>query len=364
MGPQNRLTSLCSFLVLIFFISVLAEAKDIEIPFHEAWINSPHGDFTDEPFAHWNEEGTVPEECAACHSTTGRLDYLGADGSEAWVTDSTAPVEEGVQCIACHNHVASHLTEVTFTSGMTVNRAEADARCMNCHGGRASGNDVSASIAKANVADDEVSSDLRFINIHYAPAAASRFGSEAGGGYEYAGKDYMKFYYHDDFATQCNDCHSPHSTEVRVELCTECHQGVSEFEDIAAIRSTEGDFDGDGDLSEGIKYEVEGLREILSEAIGLYANEVAGSAIVYGNGYPYFFNDKNGNGIADADELARSNGYSNWTPRLLKAAYNYQVVTKDHGAYVHNPQYMLQLLNDSIQDLGEKISVPATARPE
>ena len=40
------------------------------------------------------------------------------------------------------------------------------------------------------------------------------------------------------------------------------------------------------------------------------------------------------------------NRYRSWTPRLLKAAYNYQVVSKDPGAYTHNPTYALQLLHD------------------
>lgn len=357
-------TFLLCFLTTFVLASAFGQDKDVDIPFYHVWVNSPHGDFTGEPFAHWNEDGEVPKSCAACHSTTGRLDFLGADGSEAWVVESSAPIEEGVQCVACHNQVAMHLTEVTFPSGKTVVREEADARCMNCHSGRESGNSVRAAIEEAGVPDDQVSSDLHFLNVHYATAAVSRFGAEAGGGFEYDGKSYMEFFYHDDYATQCNDCHSPHSTEVRVQLCTDCHQGVTEFEDIAAIRSTEGDFDGDGDEQEGIKYEIEGLREALFSAITTYATDVAGSSIAYGNGYPYFFNDKNGNGTADGDEMARSNGYSNWTPRLLKAAYNYQVATKDHGAFVHNPQYVIQLLNDSIQDLGEQVSVPSTARPE
>ena len=36
---------------------------------------------------------------------------------------------------------------------------------------------------------------------------------------------------------------------------------------------------------------------------------------------------------------------------LLQAAYNYQFVGKDHGAYAHNPHYATQLLIDSMEDL-------------
>jgi len=44
--------------------------------------------------------------------------------------------------------------------------------------------------------------------------------------------------------------------------------------------------------------------------------------------------------------------YRTWTPDLLKAAYNYHYVIKDPGSYSHNPRYIMQLLYDSIDDLG------------
>ena len=45
------------------------------------------------------------------------------------------------------------------------------------------------------------------------------------------------------------------------------------------------------------------------------------------------------------------NKYAAWTPRLLKAAYNYQFVATDPGAYAHNAPYVLQRLHDSLADL-------------
>ena len=54
-----------------------------------------------------------------------------------------------------------------------------------------------------------------------------------------------------------------------------------------------------------------------------------------------------------------------WTPRLMKAAYNYQFVFKDPGAYAHNPTYATQLLHDALADLGAKVKVDIAkaARP-
>ncbi|MFQ3231354.1 MAG: hypothetical protein ACI9DO_002740, partial [Reinekea sp.] len=80
---QSLLIIMIALFSVTFFGSALAAEREIKIPFYEAWVNSPHADFTSEAFAHWNEEDVkaVPESCAACHSTTGHLDFLGADGS-------------------------------------------------------------------------------------------------------------------------------------------------------------------------------------------------------------------------------------------------------------------------------------------
>jgi hypothetical protein len=78
---------------------------------------------------------------------------------------------------------------------------------------------------------------------------------------------------------------------------------------------------------------------------------------VYSDANPYFFIDSNGNRIADGEEVRMPNKYDAWTPRLLKAAYNYQFVSKDPGAYAHNPTYALQLLYDSLSDLGARVPV-------
>ena len=84
--------------------------------------------------------------------------------------------------------------------------------------------------------------------------------------------------------------------------------------------------------------------------------------IVYDAGvYSYFFYDLDGDGQADPDEANSDNRYYSWSPRLLRAAYNYQWVAKEPGAYVHNPVYILQILYDSLADLG--VDVGRFVRP-
>ncbi len=58
--------------------------------------------------------------------------------------------------------------------------------CMNCHQGRAS--TVGVNKLTKGLDDDTVSDKLRFQNVHYFAAGATRFGTEAKGAYEYDGK--------------------------------------------------------------------------------------------------------------------------------------------------------------------------------
>lgn len=329
-----------------------------EIPFADQWVNSPHNDTTAEAFNHWNEDGEVEVACAKCHSTPGYLDFLGADGSAAGVVDAPAPLGTTVQCVACHNEVTLTKTSVVFPSGIELTDLGDQSRCMECHQGRTSKVQVDEAISAAVGEDlDTVSADLRFLNIHYYAAAATRYGTEVKGGYEYEGKTYDARFDHVAGYDSCISCHNMHTLEIKVDVCSTCHTGVASVEDVENIRMRGSlvDYDGDGDVSEPIKSELEGLQALLYQNIQAYASEVAGSAIVYDPArYPYFFADANGNGAVDEGE----EGYASWTGRLLRAAYNYQVSVKDPGAFAHGGKYIIQLLYDSIEDLNGQISTP------
>jgi hypothetical protein len=336
-----------------------------DLPFVQAWIGSAHADATAEAFRHWDADTPqeVPTSCAKCHTPTGYMDYLGADGSAVGVVDSAQPVSNGITCIACHNDAAVALSSVTFPSGAVVENLGPEARCMVCHQGRASGLDIDEAIATNALTDtlDTVSADLRFTNIHYFAAAATLYGNVAGGGYQYAGNTYDGKFGHVSEADTCIGCHNQHTLEIRVEKCQECHQNVTSAADLVNIRMNGSlvDYDGDGSITEGIAGEVSGLQEILLKAIQAYGKEVAGTPIVYDPGsYPYFFIDTNDNGTADTDELNSDNGYASWTGRLLKAAYNYQLSIKDPGAFAHNAKYIIELLYDSTADLNTAITTP------
>jgi len=208
------------------------------------------------------------------------------------------------------------------------------------------------------LADDKVSAGIAFINIHYAAAASTQFGDLARGGYEYAGQSYAGPFGHVETFGTCVSCHGAHETQVKLDDCTTCHQGATDFR---AIRTTQLDILGMGDTSAGIAVAINDLQVRLGAAIMTHATEVGGGAIIYSDvTYPYFFNDLNANGVVDDGEAAFLNRYQNWTPRLLRAAYNYQFVNKDRGAFAHNPRYAIQLLIDSMTDLAKVASVDVT----
>ena len=337
------------------------------IPNYQAWRTSGHADRTAEAFRHWDTEdpAEVPAACARCHSPDGFRDYIGEDGSEAGVVNAAAPVGGVIGCDACHNETADALSAVTFPSGVELDGLGPEARCMTCHQGRASSDTLSADIAAAGVGDDETSDMLHFVNIHYYAAGATINAGRVRGGYQYEAEldaVYDWRFRHAPGLETCTGCHDPHSLEVRLDTCAGCHAGVEGLDDLKDIRqlaSQASDYDGDGDLSEGIYFEIEGLRARLFEGLRAYAAEQGLGQICYAGGaYPYFFLDTDGDGQCSDTEAAYPNRFSAWTPRLLKAAYNFQVSSKDPGAFAHNAKYIIQLLHDSITDLNAALATP------
>ena len=183
------------------------------------------------------------------------------------------------------------------------------------------------------------------------------FGSDAAGFYEYDGKTYAGTNQHPVVNDKpgCVGCHDAHNGTPDEEACKACH-GETPVDDIRGMSST-GDYNGDGDVTQGIRTEYRSLRDVLYTELQKYAKTTLGKPIVYDtNTYPYWFNDTNSNGELDEGENAYSNAYSTWSPRLLKAAYNFNFLRKNPGAAVHNGKYVIQIIIDSIEDLGGDIS--------
>ncbi len=324
---------------------------------------SGHADAAAEAFVHWDGEtpAEVPTSCAKCHTSAGYQDFI-VDGK----VDAAVPAAPSgtLECATCHNDTAAAMTSVTFPSGIVVENLGPEAICMTCHQGRQSKVSVDKKITDFAVTDvdavvapikDKDGKDVNFTfpNVHYFAAAGTLYGSQAHVGYEYDGKLYDIKNQHVDGYDTCLGCHDQHSLEVKVEACAECHEGVVAVDDLKNVRepSSYPDYDGDGDVTEGVAFEVAGLQETLYSSIQAYAKEVAGLGIVYDAATnPYWFADADGDGAIDQVDGKNVN-YNAFTARLMKATYNYQVSVKDPGAFAHGGKYVMELLYDSIEDL-------------
>ncbi|GAB4478859.1 MAG: hypothetical protein Kow00124_23730 [Anaerolineae bacterium] len=340
-------------------IMSLNEVLSSPVDMAAAHRNDPgHFDGTAEAFRHWDAEGEVPGSCARCHSAEGVAFFLkegvnvSAEPANSFACHTCHTFEEGIAVIS--------VGEVTFPSGAVLSFGEGveSNLCLLCHQGRSSTPTVNRVLGDRPV--DTPDETISFQNIHYFAAGATLFGGEAQGAYQYAGKEYLGRFEHVNGFNTCADCHDVHALTPNVTACSGCH-GSEEPE---TYRISETDFDGDGDVTEGIAGEIETMSEALYVAMQTYAVETGGIPIAYNSAaYPYFFVDVNGDGLSTPDEAIRDNRYLAWTPRLLRAAFNYQYVQKDPGAFAHNGKYIIQVLYDSLEDIGGAEAVAGMTRP-
>jgi len=330
----------------------------------EAWGSAEgfHGDYMGPAF-----EG---HGCVPCHSPEGLIELSNTGEYPAEVSTDVAVIA----CIACHDLRARNAADDGYELGSrrtisnfafdnartldpenpaTIEGLGDNALCMTCHQGRESTASVNAKVAGP--------APYSFSNIHYLAAAATLFGNQAKGAYEYDGKVYSSKFEHVESNDLCVECHNAHSGELYLydsitnetsapTTCDACHPEVvdtGDYEtDHLAVRDIRMngsyiDYDGDGDTDEGIFYEVETLQEILLGLVEDYAATVIGIPIEYNpDAYPYYF------------KLGTTDRYVDFDAKLLKAAYNLQVSLVDPGSYAHNGTYTIEYLYDSIEDLG------------
>lgn len=324
------------------------------------WLQSGHADAKSPAFTHWKDEGAIPPVCSTCHSGAGFRAFHGLDGSAPGLPEAPMPIGGVVDCETCHTPRLSDVREVRMASGVLHPVSGVEAACTTCHQSRASGASVDKAVGERD--PDQPDPELSFINPHYATAASTWLGGFGASGYQYPGKDYSGRFFHARPVATCVSCHEPHTLKVATETCLTCHEDGNPRD----IRISRRSHDGSGKLSVGIHADVEGLSARLMQMMVAYSREVAGVTLIHDpHSYPYFFADANGDGVADQDKGAPQS-YNAFTPRLLRATFNWKLVTADTGAYAHNPHYAMELLYDSIEDLAKPMGVDISdlgARP-
>jgi len=136
-----------------------------------------HFDRGSQPFHDWDKEKEIPAVCARCHGANSLPEYL-KEGK-----NTPAPhVKNGFACTNCHadllTYARHNVPKVTFPSGVTVDSGNNDSNlCMTCHQGRESTASVNKAIA--GLALDTPDPKLNFLHVHYYPAGATMYGTEA-----------------------------------------------------------------------------------------------------------------------------------------------------------------------------------------
>jgi len=202
----RRYVPLIALLLLALGLGACASE---EPPPEQLWETSAHADTESAAFTNWDnrDPAEISTSCAKCHSTPGYRDFLGDDGSQPGQVDQPAAVGTTIECEACHNDAASAKTAVVMPSGASINGLGREANCMECHQGRASGFQIQD--ATDGLPLDALNSELSFINVHSSPVSPTQYGSQASGGYEYAGREYAEQYRHTPEFQSCAQCHNP-----------------------------------------------------------------------------------------------------------------------------------------------------------
>jgi hypothetical protein len=216
-------------------------------------------------------------------------------------------------------------------------------------------------------------SGAAFQDGHNLVAAATFFGGNAAGYYEYAitwdplptgsaTKTYLRLGSHS--GAVCTNCHDAHGLAIPTTFtcgfgCHATHAGTSD-QTMAGLRLKTGRWYMSG-TDQGVYQNFLQMRALLYTAIQRYSlakgNVGAGTAVICFNdgagGDSFFLGTAEGQSDGGCSTLLWGKPGSNtaYTPRLLRAVYDYRLLVQDPGAWAHNPRYATEIMYDAIRDL-------------
>ena len=302
-------------------------------------------------WSHYDFKGADRAACQRCHTATGAANFL--DDPAGYtptqnVFAATGQQKEMLYCSGCHTGSTSELRD---PGALTINFTGASASfpdagpsnvCIACHSGRESGDSIKVKAGDIN--------NMSFVNSHYLAAGGTLF---AKIGYHYEGRTYdQPVNLHSTIGSNgsgpCVTCHmvdadpatpANHTFEAvtkdaaglviainNASLCTGCHVGGSLALDATIVN----------DLEEGFHAALAALEVQLQD-----------KGIFFANSHPYFFKDPNGDGFT-ADEAISANAYKTWgNKETMGAAFNFNLLEHEPGAFAHNVRYVQRLIWDS-----------------
>ena len=343
---------------------------------------------------HGAPQGFTSAACYQCHG--------GAGGLTAYLTTAPAALTSAVmtdankvtafQCNTCHAYNGQDMTGLradTTTLYFPPQKAGAasaatvvvDASamppgfsiCASCHSGRE--NSTSVDLALVGKVNGVFATGI--VNMHYLPAAATIFGSQASVAYQFAGKTYTGkpvFWnaatngaapgpYGSPHGADCSKCHDAQSTahSFTIDLDKTVPGGL--YHGVKNTKSCNGCHVAPHDLAP-VEAEYQAHTAELLAAINTYvtsagnlaafqsANGASATGICYdGNTYGYVLVKTAAGCSATAAKFDLTS---------MKAAYNLHYTQKEPGAWAHNEAYITQIIFDSISSLG---ATPSFTRP-
>jgi hypothetical protein len=312
----------------------------IHHPTYDEWQSSAHAGIV--------EDAALNKSCAKCHNGLFAPDYL--DNPEGFAALAANPTESlMLTCAGCHEPHGNanpgslrdaSVTDRALPNGVLVEKAGAGRLCMACHNGRRTNTDVNNQIANGNAhlgPHHSVQGDMiTGVNAYQAINPSFFWASSK----------------HILVQDACVTCHThPHPGDPEsgianfmghnfrpvVEACAPCHGTIASFRDVMAKQ----DYDGDGQV-EGVQDEVDGLLEVLEQSIVAASTTQAAHDSLTAN-----FEGRMGDATLT-------------TVDQRKAAYNWAFVSFDGSHGVHNANYAVQLLQQSILFL-DSTALPAEA---
>jgi hypothetical protein len=301
-------------------------------PYLSEWEDSPHAF---EVGSEWKNE--FSSGCWGCHEGVAAAKRLAGDVSNFYSTgtistrpDTTDAPAGPINCQTCHDsHRAESLGQLRTIADVPLVTSNGESPviseggtgklCMHCHHARRGH-------------ESNVPTGRSHFGPHSSPQAdmiAGRSGClNVAPGFIWAGSSHLLV------QNSCKTCHlntleygagpggiasTGHMFIPTTAACTNCHGVINNFRDIPAA----GDFDGNG-VIEGLQDEVDGLMELLVEAL------VADGLDTVGVGFEGAFEDTL---------------HSNLQQR--EVGWNVIFVESDGSHGVHNPDYAVQLLQQS-----------------
>lgn len=346
------------------------------------WARSGKGDVNALPWKYYDFKtrgtstpGATPAnsfgtDCVRCHTATGHKNYLNTGGIAPFGTSKTDG-KEVLACNVCHvdySYARRQVGAVTaYYNKSTVSKMRIripvtypnigeSNLCLNCHVGRETGRIIKELADPTKTASKLITpsgaynfSNASFENSHYLTAGATVFKTS---GFEFYSSHYYNnpsFYAHDKIGVSnfnntgtsgpCITCHMKPGNHTFLPVAKDSNGNITSLTSTTCNNA----LCHNGSMSAAeIEHQKVQYNAAMDALITLFQGKMA---VYFRNSSPYFFTSPTG---STAAKNWVSGGDNSTGPNNMGAAFNYNLLYHDFGAFAHNRFYAKRLIYDSI----------------